>query len=35
MEKDFQQEFAKAMYFPHFNLDLFSSLREYDHIPKR
>ncbi|MHA1624814.1 MAG: ASKHA domain-containing protein [Promethearchaeota archaeon] len=35
VEKDFQQEFAKAMYFPHFNLDLFSSLREYDHIPKR
>jgi len=35
VEKDFQQEFAKAMYFPHFNLDYFSSLREYDHIPKR
>ncbi|MHA1671586.1 MAG: ASKHA domain-containing protein [Promethearchaeota archaeon] len=35
VEKDFQQEYAKAMYFPHFNLDYFSSLREYDHIPKR
>ncbi|MBY9019313.1 MAG: DUF4445 domain-containing protein, partial [Candidatus Lokiarchaeota archaeon] len=35
VEKDFQQEYAKAMYFPHFNLDHFSSLREYDHIPKR
>jgi len=35
VEKDFQQEYAKAMYFPHFNLDFFPSLREYDHIPKR
>jgi uncharacterized 2Fe-2S/4Fe-4S cluster protein (DUF4445 family) len=35
VEKDFQQEYAKAMYFPHFNLDYFPSLREYDHIPKR
>ena len=35
VEKDFQQEYAKAMYFPHFNLDYFSSLREYDHILKR
>lgn len=35
VEKEFQQEFAKAMYFPHFNLDNFSSLKEYDNIPKR
>ncbi|MHA1471789.1 MAG: ASKHA domain-containing protein, partial [Promethearchaeota archaeon] len=35
VEKDFQKEFASAMYFPHLNLDLFSSLKEYAHIPKR
>ena len=35
VEKDFQKEYASAMYFPHLNLDLFSSLKEYAHIPKR
>jgi len=35
VEKDFQQEYAKAMYFPHFNLDNFPSLQEYNDIPKR
>jgi len=35
VEKDFQKEFASAMYFPHLNLDLFPSLKEYLHIPKR
>ena len=35
VEKDFQKEFASAMYFPHLNLNLFPSLKEYMHIPKR
>ncbi len=35
IEKDFQKEFASAMYFPHLNLNLFPSLKEYAHIPKR
>ncbi|MHA1318866.1 MAG: ASKHA domain-containing protein [Promethearchaeota archaeon] len=35
VEKDFQKEFASAMYFPHLNLNLFPSLKEYAHIPKR
>lgn len=35
VEKDFQTEYAKAMYFPHFNLGYFPSLKEYNHIPKR
>ena len=33
--KDFQREFAEAMYFPHLNLDLFPSLSEYENISKR
>ncbi|MBN1800926.1 MAG: DUF4445 domain-containing protein [Candidatus Lokiarchaeota archaeon] len=32
---EFQREFAEAMYFPHFNLNNFKSLREYIKIPKR
>jgi len=35
IEKDFQKEYAEAMYFPHLKLDLFPSLREYKEIPKR
>ncbi len=35
VEENFQKEFANAMYFPHMNLDLFPSLEEYKHIPKR
>ncbi|MCK4371434.1 MAG: DUF4445 domain-containing protein, partial [Candidatus Lokiarchaeota archaeon] len=35
VEKDFQKEFAEAMYFPHLNLDYFPNLREYNEIPKR
>ena len=35
VEKDFQKEFASAMYFPHLNTNLFPSLKEYAHIPKR
>ena len=35
IEKDFQKEYAKAMYFPHLNLDLFPSLKEYKHISIR
>ncbi len=35
IEKSFQKEYAEAMYFPHFKLDLFPSLREYKEIPKR
>jgi uncharacterized 2Fe-2S/4Fe-4S cluster protein (DUF4445 family) len=35
VEKDFQKEFASAMYFPHLNLNQFPSLKEYAHIPKR
>jgi len=35
IEDNFQKEYAKAMYFPHMNLDLFPSLKEYTHIPKR
>ena len=35
VEKDFQKEYASAMYFPHLNLDLFPSLKEYANIPKR
>ena len=33
--KEFQREYAEAMYFPHFNLDNFSSLKEYNDIPRR
>ncbi|MFX0175380.1 MAG: ASKHA domain-containing protein [Candidatus Hodarchaeota archaeon] len=35
LEKDFQTEYAQAMYFPHVNLDYFPSLKEYQNIPKR
>ncbi|MBY8984536.1 MAG: DUF4445 domain-containing protein [Candidatus Lokiarchaeota archaeon] len=35
IKKDFQKEYAEAMYFPHLNLDLFASLKEYEKIPKR
>lgn len=35
LEKDFQTEYAQAMYFPHLNLDYFPSLKEYQNIPKR
>ncbi len=35
MDNKFQKEYAKAMYFPHINLELFPSLRLYQNIPKR
>ena len=35
VKKNFQKEYAEAMYFPHLNLDLFSNLKEYEEIPKR
>lgn len=35
IEKDFQRQFAEAMYFPHHNLELFPNLKEYKNIPKR
>ena len=35
VRKEFQREYAEAMYFPHLNLDLFPSLKEYSDIPKR
>ncbi|MFW9930824.1 MAG: ASKHA domain-containing protein, partial [Candidatus Thorarchaeota archaeon] len=35
IEENFQKEFAQAMYFPNMNLDLFPSLEEYKHTPKR
>jgi uncharacterized 2Fe-2S/4Fe-4S cluster protein (DUF4445 family) len=34
-KKEFQREFAEAMYFPHMNLDFFPNLKEYRDIPKR
>ncbi|MFW9824512.1 MAG: ASKHA domain-containing protein [Candidatus Thorarchaeota archaeon] len=34
-KEDFQKEYAESMYFPHLNLDLFPSLKEYETIPKR
>ncbi|MFX1409370.1 MAG: ASKHA domain-containing protein, partial [Promethearchaeota archaeon] len=34
-KKEFQKEYIDAMYFPHFNLELFPSLKEYNSIPKR
>lgn len=34
-KKEFQREFAGAMFFPHLNLDFFPSLGEYLKIPKR
>ena len=33
--KEFQKEFAEAMYFPHLNLDLFPTLNEFKEIQKR
>ncbi|MFX1312236.1 MAG: ASKHA domain-containing protein [Promethearchaeota archaeon] len=35
VKKDFQKEYAEAMYFPHLKLNLFPSLKEYEVIPKR
>jgi len=35
VEKNFQKEYAEAMYFPHLNLDFFPHLEEYKDIPKR
>lgn len=34
-KEEFQKEFTDAMYFPHFNLELFPTLKEYNNIPKR
>ncbi|MFX1321986.1 MAG: ASKHA domain-containing protein [Promethearchaeota archaeon] len=34
-KEEFQKEYTDAMYFPHFNLELFPTLREYNNIPKR
>jgi len=34
-KEEFQKEFTNAMYFPHFNLELFPTLKEYNNIPKR
>jgi len=33
--QEFQKEYAKAMYFPHLDLENFPSLTEYNDIPKR
>ncbi|MHA2336215.1 MAG: ASKHA domain-containing protein [Candidatus Hodarchaeales archaeon] len=35
VKEDFQKEYAEAMYFPHLNLEFFTSLKEYEKIPKR
>ncbi|MFX0022355.1 MAG: ASKHA domain-containing protein [Candidatus Hermodarchaeota archaeon] len=35
VEKEFQKEYAEAMYFPHLNLDYFPDLTEYKDIPER
>ena len=35
VKKEFQREYAEAMYFPHLNLDFFPNLKEYETIPKR
>jgi uncharacterized 2Fe-2S/4Fe-4S cluster protein (DUF4445 family) len=35
IEKEFQKEYAEAMYFPHLNLDFFPDLIEYKEIPER
>ena len=36
IKKEFQREYAEAMYFPHLNLNLFPNLtKEYINIPKR
>ena len=34
-KNEFQKEYAEAMYFPHFNLEYFPSLKDYVEIPKR
>jgi uncharacterized 2Fe-2S/4Fe-4S cluster protein (DUF4445 family) len=34
-DKEFQKEYAEAMYFPHLNLDYFPSLNEFKEIQKR
>ncbi|MHA1916564.1 MAG: ASKHA domain-containing protein [Promethearchaeota archaeon] len=34
-KKEFQKEYAEAMYFPHLNLDYFPSLHEFKEIKKR
>ncbi|MFX0032077.1 MAG: ASKHA domain-containing protein [Candidatus Hodarchaeota archaeon] len=35
LEPNFQREYTEAMYFPHFNLNLFPSLEAYKNIPIR
>ena len=35
IKKEFQKEYAEAMYFPHLNLDYFPTLVEYKNIRKR
>ncbi|MFX1233706.1 MAG: ASKHA domain-containing protein [Promethearchaeota archaeon] len=35
LEKNFQKEYAEAMYFPHMNLNLFPSLETYKSVPIR
>jgi uncharacterized 2Fe-2S/4Fe-4S cluster protein (DUF4445 family) len=35
VQKNFQKEYAEALYFPHLNLNYFPSLMEYHNIPKR
>ncbi|MFX0072684.1 MAG: ASKHA domain-containing protein [Candidatus Hermodarchaeota archaeon] len=35
LKKEFQREYAEAMYFPHLNLNYFPNLMEYNNIPKR
>lgn len=35
LEKNFQREYAEAMYFPHLNLNLFPSLDFYNNLPIR
>ena len=35
IKKEFQKEYAEAMYFPHLNLDYFPTLTEYGEIQKR
>ncbi|KKM99016.1 hypothetical protein LCGC14_1152070, partial [marine sediment metagenome] len=35
IEEGFQKEYVEAMYFPHYRIDYFPSLKEYKEIPKR
>ena len=35
IEEGFQKEYAEAMYFPHYRVEYFPSLKEYREIPKR